>query len=123
MCYSACFLIQVKIRLRLHSDAARRPPTLLPPSLPPMGLATWYDEPHELGSATFSWPWLRDGLAGTPLAGLSSTSGYRWVGYYTMTSAVEAMHDLLMFLKLYLAPPLSSDAAANKVHFHARGGI
>jgi hypothetical protein len=86
-----------------------------------MSLPTQYDDPDELGSATFSWPWLRDGLAGTPLAGLSSTSGHRWAGYYTITSAVDTMRDPPVFCKLYLAPTPSVDAAANTVHFRGEG--
>lgn len=120
MRYSAGFLIQTKIRLRLHFDAARRPLSLLPPSLPPIDPASPYDEPWELGSAAFTRPWLRDGLAGTPLAGLSSTAGQRWAGYYTYTSTAETMRDPPMFFKLYFAPPPAADPAALNVYF--RGG-
>jgi hypothetical protein len=117
--YSTGFLIQVMMRLRLHfvSNVARRPLTLLPPSLPPMDLASQYDD---LGSATSLWPWLRDGLAGTPLAGLSSTSGRRWAGRYTVGGPTE-MNDSPMFFKLFLAPPPSADAAANMVYFRGEG--
>jgi len=94
----------------------------LPPSLPPMDLASQYDEPEELGSATSLWPWLRDGLAGTPLAGLSYTSGHRWAGYYyySIAGIVDGMDDPPMFFKLYLVPP-PSYAAANKVYFRGEG--
>jgi hypothetical protein len=120
--YSAAFLIQVTMRLRLHFDSnvARRPLTLLPPSLPLMDTASQYDEPTELGSATSLWRWLRDGLAGTPLAGLSSTSGRRWAGHYTVGGPSE-MNDPPMFFKLYLAPPPSANAAANMVYFRGEG--
>jgi hypothetical protein len=121
--YSAGFLIQVKIRLKLHFDAERRLLSLLPPSLPPMDLASQYEEPDELSSTTFLWPWLRDGLAGTPLAGLSSTHGRRWAGYYTnyTITGAEEMDDPPMLFKLYLAPPPPADAAANKVYFRGEG--
>ncbi|KAI9434368.1 hypothetical protein H4582DRAFT_1856017 [Lactarius indigo] len=120
MRYSAGFLIQLKIRLKLHFDVAREKLSLLPPSLPPMDPGSQYDEPYELGSPAFVWPWLRDGLAGTPFAGLSSASGHGWVGYYTITRTVERMNDPPMFFKLYFAPP-PADAAANKVYFRGDG--
>ncbi|KAI9454786.1 hypothetical protein BJY52DRAFT_707886 [Lactarius psammicola] len=121
MRYSAGFLIQTKIRLKLHFDAsARKPLPLLPLSLPPIDPASQYDEPYELDSTAFVWPWLRDGLAGTPLAGLSSASGHRWVGYYTTTGTVERM-DPPMFFKLYLVPPPAADAATHKVYFRGEG--
>ncbi len=122
MRYSAGFLIQIKIRLKLHFNAAaRKPLLLLPPSLPPIDPASQYDEPYDLGSATFVWPWLRDGLAGTPFTGLSSASGHRWVGYYTYTGTVERMDDPPMFFKLYLAPPPVADAASYKLYFRGEG--
>ena len=119
-CYAAGFLIQVKMSLELHfsvMDGIKL--SLLPPSLPPMDPASLYDEPDEVGSATFLWPWLRDGLAGTPIVGLSSSSGCGWAGYYT--AGVNEMHDPPMFFKLYLVPPPSTDAAANKVYFRGEG--
>jgi hypothetical protein len=102
--------------LHFDSNVARGPLTLLPPLLPPMDLASQYDEPDKLGSATFLWPWLRNELAGTPLAGLSSSSGREWAGIGTIGSHVHPM-----FLKLYLAPPPSADAAVNKVYFRGEG--
>jgi len=119
--YSTCFLIQVKMRLMLHFDVLRRHPSLLPPSLPPMDHASSsrYDEPDDIGSATSLWPWLRDRLAGTPLAGLSSSSGSRWAGYYTFIT-IEGMHIPPIFFKLYLAPS-PADAAANKVYLRGEG--
>ena len=119
--YSAGFRVQLKLCLRLHFDSSvgRRPLSLLPPSLPPMDLASQYDDPDKLGSATFLWPWLRDGLAGTPLAGLSFTSGRRWAGLIDSPGA--QITDDPMFLKLYLAPPPSADAVVNKVYFRGEG--
>jgi hypothetical protein len=81
-----------------------------------MDLASQYDVPDKLDSATFLW--LRDGLAGTPLAGLSSTSGRRWAGF---DYGISSMNDKPMFLNLYLAPPPSADAAVNKVYFRGEG--
>ncbi|KAH8984377.1 hypothetical protein EDB86DRAFT_2963399 [Lactarius hatsudake] len=115
--YSAGFLIQLKMRLNLHFHATREPLSLLPPSLPPIDPASQYDEPYELGSPAFVWPWLRDGMAGTPLTGLSSASGQRWVGYYT-TEVMDERYEPPMFFKLYLAPPT---AGANKVYFRGDG--
>jgi hypothetical protein len=118
--YSVAFLVQVGMYLSLHFDSnvARGPLTLLPPSLSPMDLASQYDEPDKLGSATFLWPWLRDGLAGNPLAGLSFTPGRKWAGFESrVTRSLKAP----MFLKLYLAPPPSADAAVNKVYFRGEG--
>ncbi|KAH9023696.1 hypothetical protein EDB85DRAFT_1990248, partial [Lactarius pseudohatsudake] len=117
--YSAGFLIQLKMRLDLHFRGKRgpRPLPLLPPSLPPIDPASQYDEPYELGSPAFVWPWLRDGLAGTPLTGLSSASGQKWVGYYID----EGMDAPPMFFELYLAPPPAEDAGANKLYFRGDG--
>ncbi|KAH8987447.1 hypothetical protein EDB92DRAFT_1875786 [Lactarius akahatsu] len=115
--YSAGFLIQLKMCLNLHFQATHEPLSLLPPSLPPMDPASQYDEPYELGSPTFVWPWLRDGLAGTPLTGLSSASGQKWVGYYID----EGMDEPPMFFELYLAPPHAADAGGNKLYFRGDG--
>ncbi|KAH9046137.1 hypothetical protein EDB84DRAFT_1467852, partial [Lactarius hengduanensis] len=117
--YSAGFLFQLKMRLNLHFRATREPLSLLPPSLPPIDPASQYDEPYELGSPAFVWPWLRDGLAGTPLTGLSSASGQKWVGYYIDEGMDEPGPP--MFFKLYLAPPPAADAGANKLYFRGDG--
>ena len=120
VCYSACFLIQVKISLKLHSDErAGQQHSLLPPSLPPMDTASSYDRPDKIGSTTSLWPWLQSRLAGTPLAGLSFTSGCRWQGYYT--ASPDDLRDPPMFFNMYLAPPPSTDEAANKVYFRGEG--
>ena len=121
--YITGFLIQIKIHLRLHFEAARSPLSLLPPSIPPMNPASQYDGPYELGSTATLWPWLRDGLAGTPIAGLSSASDHRWAGYYTFSNMYEGMHnsDPPMFFKLHLAPPPTAVEAAYKVYFCGEG--
>jgi len=123
MRYIAWCLIQIKMRLGLHFRAARSPLSLLPPSIPPMNPASPHDGPRELGSTTILWPWPLDGLAGTPLAGLSFTSGHRWAGYYTLSEVLEAEETYFppMFLKLYLAPPPAADEAGYKVYFSGEG--
>ena len=118
--HTAGFLVQIKLHLKLHFEAARGPLSLLPPSIPPMNAASQYDGPYELGSAAILWPWLRDGLAGTPLAGLSPASGHRWAGYYTYEDILET-HDPPMFFKLRLAPPTPAAEAAYKVYFCGEG--
>jgi hypothetical protein len=59
-------------------------------------------------------PWLRNGLAGTPLAGLSSTIGSTWAGYYTYFGMVHL--DLPMYLELRFKPlPLDSDIVSESI--------
>ena len=118
MQYGVSFLIQIRIRLRLHFEAARRFPSLFPPSIPPMDLATQF-EPYELGSDDISWPWLQDGLAGTPIARLSFTSGDRWAGYYTSSSM--NLLDPPMFFEFNLVPPPEEDGDSNKMYFCGEG--
>ena len=119
MQYTVGFLVQIRIRLRLHFEAERSRLSLLPPSIPPMDLASQYDEPYELGSDAILWPWLRDGLAGTPIARLSSASGDRWAGYHT--SSVLELRDPPMFFKLNLVPPPAANGDAYKVYFCGEG--
>src|SRR6266851_4850856 len=57
-------------------------------------------------------PWLRNKLAGTPMADLSSTTGRAWAGYYTVLGS--GARDPLIFLELRSTPPpLGSDADAD----------
>ena len=126
--YSSGFLIQTMLHLNLHYYAANdeATDTVLPPSLPPMdSAASAYDEPFELGSATssFIWPWLRDGLAGTPLARLSSDTGQAWVGHYTyiVDTFTPDQVDPPMILRLFLATPPVANAVTHKVYFHGEG--
>jgi hypothetical protein len=123
MRYIACFLIQIKMRLGLHFRTARSQLSLLPPSIPPMNRASQHDGPYELGSTAILWPWLQDGLAGTPLAGLSSAFGHRWAGYYTYSVALvpQERYDPPMLFKLHLAPPPAPDKAGYKVYFCGEG--
>lgn len=98
MWYSACFLVQIKIRLGLHFKATRSLLSLLPPSIPRVDPASQYDEPpYELAADAVLWPWLRDGLAGTPIARLSSASGDKWLGLAPSPRVVndsEAAHKV-----------------------------
>ena len=119
MQYGVGFLTQAKLRLELHHEAARRPLSLLPPSIPPMDLASQYDGPFELDSADISWPWLRDGLAGTPIARLSYASGDRWAGYYT--SVDMELRDPPMFFKFRLVPTPAVNGEARRVYFLGEG--
>ena len=67
-------------------------------------------------------PWLRNKLAGTPLADLSSTTGRAWAGYYTVLGS--GVRDPLMFLELRSTPPpLGSDADSKSdcVYFDGEG--
>jgi hypothetical protein len=71
-------------------------------------------------------PWLRNGLAGTPLAGLSSTIDSTWVGYYTYFGMAHL--DLPMSLQLRFKPlPLDSDIVSESIesicthHFLGKG--
>ena len=117
--YSACFLIQMKIHLELQFAAARRPLSLLPPSIPSMNPASQDDELFELGSDDISWPWLRDGLAGTPIARLSSVSGDIWAGYYT--NRARELPDRAMFFTFDLVPHPAVNGAAHKIYFLGEG--
>jgi len=60
-------------------------------------------------------PWLRDGLAGTPLAGLSSMTGSAWAGYYTYNH-LEGWRDPPMYIELRSGPLLSSSDADSHLH-------
>ena len=117
MQYSACFLIQIKIHLELQFAAARRPLSLLPPSIPPMNPTSY--KLFELGSSDISWPWLRDGLAGTPIARLASVSGDIWAGYYT--NWATELPDRTMFFTLDLVPHPAVNGAAHEIYFLGEG--
>ena len=122
MQYSTSFLVQLEICLRLHFRAAGSPLlSLLPPSIPPMNPASQDDEPFELVSDDISWPWLRNGLAGTPIARLSSSSGDRWAGYYTYSNILGEPRDPPMIFKFDLVPPPAINGAAHKVYFLGEG--
>ena len=66
--------------------------------------------------------WLRNKLAGTPLADLSLTTGRAWAGYYTVLGS--GVRDPPMFLELRSTPPpLESDADSKSdcVYFGGEG--
>jgi hypothetical protein len=124
MWYSACFLVQIKIRLKLHFQATRTLLSLLPPSIPRMDLASQYDEPYELASDAILWPWVRDGLAGTPIARLSSASSDSWAGYYYYLPGGPSDPEPPMFFKFGLVPPpttINDLEAAHRVYFCGEG--
>ena len=133
-CYSVAFLIQTMLYLNLHFCASRDNDApvfapLLAPLLHLIEPASQYEEPHKLGSAACTWPWLRDGLAGTPLAGLSFTSGHQWTGVYTyIMDAMYGDHpvqhlpdDTAMEIELFLAPPPAADSEAHNVYLRGEG--
>jgi hypothetical protein len=116
--YFSTFLIQAIISTTLHSDTSL---SLRPPSLPYVNPAASfsYDERFEpqLGTTPSlllpqARPWLRNRLAGTPLAELlssaniggDSSDGHRgrrlWAGYYTVQDYKAGQHPP-MLLELY----------------------
>ncbi|KAI0281731.1 hypothetical protein BC826DRAFT_1068007 [Russula brevipes] len=115
--YFASFLVQAALHLLLLPDAVREPRALVPPpSLPYIDPLSCYDEDFDLGTSSPMRPWLRNGLAGTPLAGLSLSEIARpWVGYYT-TCAMRR-HDPPMFLELRSTQLPEGDC----VRFHGEG--
>ncbi|KAH9955937.1 hypothetical protein BC827DRAFT_824782 [Russula dissimulans] len=112
------FFVQSMLCVKLHLEATQSDtePPLLAPLLPHIEPSSCYDEPFELGTTSSLRPWLRDGLAGTPFAGLSTTRGTPWAGYYTTLDALR--RDPPMFLEL-----LSAEAPrnANPSHVYFRG--
>lgn len=114
--YFASFFIQTISHITLHLAGAHSPLPLCAPELPHITPATFYDydEPFELGTSPSLRPWLRDGLAGTPLAGLSSSSssstGRAWAGYYTVVGTMG--RNSPMFLELRSAQSSSPLDAA-----------
>jgi hypothetical protein len=105
----------VALHLLLLSDAAGAPQTLSPPSFPYINPLSCYDELFDLGTTSPMRPWLLNGLAGTPLAGLSSSSVARpWTGYYTIHFTCR---DPPMFLELRGTQLPEGDC----VHFHGEG--
>jgi len=116
------FFVQSVLCVTLHLEAAvldtDTPPPLLAPSLQHIESPSCYDEPFELGTTSFLRPWLRDGLAGTPFARLSTTKGTPWAGYYTAVDV--ATRDPPMFLELRSANS-SQDAVPECMYFHGEG--
>ncbi|KAI9452520.1 hypothetical protein F5148DRAFT_1289564 [Russula earlei] len=116
----ASFFIQSAMFIRLHLDAARARLALLAPSLPFIDPASCYDEPFELGVPPSPRPWLRDGLAGTPLAELSTTTGHPWAGYYIVM--YETGRDPPMFLELRAAEALPDvEREPERMYFRGEG--
>ena len=126
------FFFQTVLLAALHLDVALlsvpRPP-LLPPSLPhfdPRSSSLYYSHPYhgdgapvEPGAITAALsgplrPWLHDGLAGTPLAALSSTTGRAWAGYYT--SKDTEGRGPPMYIELRSAPAERTGADTDEAH-------
>ena len=123
--------------MTLHSDTSL---PLRPPSLPYVNPAASfsYDEFFEpqQGTAPSSLPlpqarpWLRNRLAGTPLAGLLSSAdsdddsrndGRLWAGYYTVHNDETGQH-LPMFLELYSVQGQNQGRdLVEYAHFHGEG--
>jgi len=136
------FLIQGMIFMALGSDTSL---PLRPPSLPYINPAASFshDEAFEMQQGTSPSsllvqpprPWLRNRLAGTPLADLLSPAdsggndtavgdrGRRqWAGYYTIgDSEDESGQDSPMFLELYRLQSLPPTTEDDFVHFGGSG--
>ena len=139
--YSAVFFFQTVLFATLHLDAARLgvpQPLLSPPTLPhfdPRSSSLYYSYPYHVngaligqGATTAAWPaplrpWLHDGLAGTPLAGLLSTTGCMWAGYYTYKGVGNRDPPMYIELRSTPAPDLEADSesARNGLHFRGEG--
>ena len=120
--YFACFLIQATMYIELHLDFAAGTNvhlSLLAPSLPHIDPASLYNDLSEVRPATTSsQPWLRNGLAGTPLTGLSPTAGRPWAGYYTFLHTRDRHPP--MFFELRSSDP-NPDAEPGYVYFYGEG--
>ena len=135
--YSAVFFFQTIHLAALHLGAAQLgvpQPPLPAPSLPhfdPRSSSFYCSHPYHgdgspAGQGALSGPlrpWLHDGLAGTPLAALSSTTGCAWAGYYTYIG-VGGMEPP-MYIELRSTPARDSEAdtevAHGHVHFRGEG--
>ena len=135
--YSAVFFFQTIHLAALHLGAAQLgvpQPPLPAPSLPhfdPRSSSFYCSHPYHgdgspAGQGALSGPlrpWVHDGLAGTPLAALSSTTGCAWAGYYTYIG-VGGMEPP-MYIELRSTPARDSEAdtevAHGHVHFRGEG--
>ena len=135
--YFSVFFFQTILSVTLHLDAALISPPLpllLAPSFSHFdpSSSSYYnyyssDEPVELGNATTPSssstlrPWLRNRLAGTPLEGLSSTTGCAWAGYYTIT-IMGGVRDRPMYIELRSSPQdVDADSESGRVNFIGEG--
>ena len=139
--YSAVFFFQTIHLAALHLEAAQLgvpQPPLPAPSLPhfdPRSSSFYCSHPYHgdvspagQGAITAALsgplrPWLHDGLAGTPLAALSSTTGCAWAGYYTYKGV--GGREPPMYIELRSTPARDSEAdtevAHDHVHFRGEG--
>ena len=117
----ASFVMQTRIYLQLISQGTDSYLSLSAPSLYSMDPASRYSTPFELNSDALSpLPWLRNGLVGTPLAGLSSDAGRPWAGYYTYIGFTE--FDPPMYFDLRSAtPPPTALVEPHCVYFDGEG--
>ncbi|KAI0281732.1 hypothetical protein BC826DRAFT_974525 [Russula brevipes] len=119
--YKSLIALIMQFELALTSAlrcGGRAPQTLPPPSLPYIDPRSCYDEPFDLGTTSPMRPWLRNGLAGTPLAGLSSPEiGRPWAGYYIRGFT---RHGPPMFLELRSARP-PEDPVPDCLYFRGEG--
>ena len=143
-CYSAVFFFQTVLLAALHRldrDAARlgvRQPLLPAPSHPhfdPRSSSLYYSHPYQgddapVGPGAISTalpgpvrPWLHDGLAGTPLAALSSTTGCAWAGYYTYKGVGSSDPPMYIEMRSTSGPDAGADteSARNGLHFRGEG--
>jgi hypothetical protein len=119
--YCASFVMQTRIYLELISEGTDSYLSLSAPSLYSMNPASRYSRPVEMNSDAMSpLPWLQNGLAGTPLAGLSSDAGRPWAGYYTYRGLREI--DPPMYFDLRSAtPPRTALVEPHCVYFDGEG--
>jgi hypothetical protein len=128
-CYYTCFTVQTKILLELilnsagdhhiHRDREVKHLSLRAPSFRSINPAARYDLVFELISVT-PFPWLRNGLAGTPLFGLSSDNSSRtpWAGYHTTVGANVLAPPMFFVLGLSEPPQFTRP---NRLYFGGEG--
>jgi len=134
------FFFQTILLAALHLDSAEPewPQPLLPahslPHFDPHSSSFYYSHPYhgngppvEPGTVTTTLsaplrPWLHDGLAGTPLAALSSTTGCSWAGYYTCRGRADRDPPMYIELRSMPAPDAANtESSHDRVHFRGEG--
>ncbi|KAI0261137.1 hypothetical protein BC834DRAFT_897433 [Gloeopeniophorella convolvens] len=108
--FSVCLVVQLIMHLELRFEDPNPPYILEAPRIPRSGLVLLpYGEPFLLGPGSIR-PWLQDGMAGTPFAGLS-TSPKPWAGYCTTGLPPQCIvGDMPMFFDLQIAPPEAGES-------------
>ncbi|KAI0290263.1 hypothetical protein B0F90DRAFT_1787663 [Multifurca ochricompacta] len=92
--------------------------SLSAPSLPHFDGLSYYEVPFELGPTSSVRPWLQGGLAGTPLARLSSTTGRSWLGYYSVVGVTGRDPPMSIEMRSAKPPP---DAEDDHIYFRGEG--